>query len=263
MLSLHKSGLYYQAKGESLENLELMKKIDKRYTQYPHMGVPSMTTWLRKDEGILVNHKRVERLYKVMNIRSLAPGVHTSKGCKEHKKYPYLLRGLKIEHVHQVWETDITYIPMEKGFFYLMAIIDVKSRYILHWSLSNTMDADWCKQTIQECVEEYGKPTIVNTDQGSQYTSEVFTEYLLSQDIQISMDGKGRAIDNIYIERFWRSLKYEKIYLNVYETGQTLHLGIIEYMNYYNYERRHQSLGDFRPIDIFAEGKESLLQMQN
>ena len=263
LLSIHKSGLYYQPKGESEDNLQLMKLIDQQYTKYPHMGVPSMTTWLRKDQGLIINHKRVERLYKVLDIRSLAPGVHTSKGCKEHKKYPYLLRELEIERVHQVWATDITYIPMEKGFFYLMAIIDLRSRYILHWAISNTMEAEWCKQVMEECVQEHGKPEIVNTDQGAQYTSDVFTGYLLEQEIQISMDGKGRATDNIFIERFWRSLKYEKIYLNVYENGQELLLGIIEYMNYYNQERRHQSLDNFRPIDIFENGKRSAIQMQD
>ncbi|MCP4522389.1 MAG: IS3 family transposase, partial [Cytophagales bacterium] len=228
LLSIHKSGLYYQPKVESEENIMLMKLIDEQYTKHPHMGVPSMTTWLQKDKGFEVNHKRIARLYKVMDICSLAPGPHTSKGCKEHKKYPYLLRNLAIERVHQVWATDITYIPMEKGFFYLMAIIDLKSRYILHWSISNSMEAEWCKQVMKECVEEHGKPEIVNTDQGAQYTSDVFTNYLLGQNIQISMDGKGRAIDNIFIERFWRSIKYEKIYLNVYENGQELLLGIIE-----------------------------------
>ena len=239
-----------------------MKLIDKQYLKYPHMGVPSMTTWLQKDKGLKVNRKRVARLYKVMDICSLAPGPHTSKGCKEHKKYPYLLRNLEIERVHQVWATDITYIPMERGFFYLMAIIDLKSRYILHWSISNSMEAEWCKQVMEECINEHGKPEIVNTDQGAQYTSDVFTDYLLGQNIQISMDGKGRATDNIFIERFWRSIKYEKIYLNVYENGQELLLGIIEYMNYYNQERRHQSLDNLRPIDIFEKGKKIALQMQ-
>ncbi len=262
LLNIHRSGYYYQPQGESEENLKLMELIDKQYTKHTHMGVPSMTIWLRKDQGILVNHKRIARLYRLMDIRSLAPGPHTSKGCKEHKKYPYLLRNLEIERVHQVWATDITYIPMEKGFFYLMAIIDLKSRYILHWSLSNTMEAEWCKQVMEECIQEHGKPEIVNTDQGAQYTSDVFTEYLLSEEVQISMDGKGRATDNIFIERFWRSIKYEKIYLNVYEDGQALFLGIIEYMNYYNHQRRHQSLDNLRPIDIFENGKAFISQKQ-
>ena len=262
LLIIHRSGYYYEPQGESKENLKLMDLIDKQYTKHPHMGVPSMTIWLRKNQNILVNHKRIARLYRLMDIRSLAPGAHTSKGCKEHKKYPYLLINLEIERVHQVWATDITYIPMEKGFFYLMAIIDLKSRYILHWSISNTMEAEWCKQVMEECVQKHGKPEIVNTDQGAQYTSDVFTEYLLSQEIQISMDGKGRATDNIFIERFWRSIKYEKIYLNVYEDGQALFLGIIEYMNYYNHQRRHQSLDNLRPIDIFENGKAFISQKQ-
>jgi len=254
LLGLQKSSYYYKPKGESAQNLELMKIIDQQYTKHPHMGVPSMTTWLRLDQGMLVNHKRIARLYRMMDLQALIPGPHTSKGVKEHKKYPYLLRNLIINKVNQVWATDITYIPMEKGFMYLMAVIDIHSRYIVGWSLSNTMEAEWCKETIQECIEEHGAPEIVNTDQGAQFTSDVFTEYLTSQGVSISMDGKGRASDTIFIERFWRSLKYEKIYKYSYSNGHQLALGIIEYMSYYNHERRHSSIDNQKPFYIFEKG---------
>lgn len=257
LLEIHKSAYYYEPKGESELNLELMKLIDKRYTVYPFMGVPSMTEYLRHDEGYSINKKRIERLYKLMDLQAVAPGPHTSKGVKEHKKYPYLLRGLKVEKVNQVWATDITYIPMPKGFFYLMAVIDLKSRYVVGWSVSNTMDAGWCKESMEECVIKHGTPEIVNTDQGSQFTSEVFTSYLLKEGIQISMDGKGRAIDNIFIERLWRSVKYENIYLNTYSTGPELYLGLLEYFEFYNQVRRHSSLENKRPVDIFTPADKS------
>ena len=251
LLGIHKSGVYYKPKTESELNLTLMKLIDEQYLKRPHMGVPSMTEWLRKDQGYHVNSKRIERLYKLMNLKSMAPGPHTSKGVKGHKKYPYLLRSLEIKRVHHVWATDITYIPMKRGFMYLMAVIDLKSRYIIGWSISNTMDAQWCRETMEDCISRHGCPQIVNTDQGSQFTSEMFTGLLLDHGIQISMDGKGRATDNIFIERFWRSLKYEDVYLKVYANGKSLLLGLIEYINYYNEERRHSSIDHQRPIDVF------------
>ena len=251
LLGIYKSGVYYQPRGESELNLTLIKLIDEQYLKHPHMGVPSMTTWLRKDKGYLVNSKRIERLYKLMDLQSMAPDPHTSRAVKEHKKYPYLLRDLKIEKVNHVWATDITYIPIRQGFMYLMAVIDLKSRYIVGWSISNTMDAQWCRETMEDCINRHGCPQIVNTDQGSQFTSDEFTGLLIDNDIQISMDGKGRATDNIFIERFWRSLKYEDIYLRAYQDGQSLFLGLIEYMNYYSTERRHSSIEDQRPIQVY------------
>ena len=253
LLGLHKSGLYYKPIRESSVNLDLMELIDKQYLRHPHMGVPGMTEWIRKTKGYQVNSKRIARLYKLMGLQSMAPGPHTSKGNKSHKKYPYLLRELIIDQVNQVWSTDITYIRMRHGFMYLMAVIDVRSRYILGWSVSNTMESEWCRDTIRDCVDQHGCPQIVNTDQGSQFTSEVFTSYLINKGITISMDGKGRATDNIYIERFWRSIKYEDIYLRVYDTSQSLHLGIIEYMSYYNDERLHSSLEYRTPKSIFEQ----------
>jgi putative transposase len=251
-LDVQKSGLYYVPSPESDLNIELMELIDKQYLKQPRMGVPSMTDWLNLDNGYEVNRKRIRRLYKKMGLQSLVPGPHTSKGIKEHNKYPYLLRSLIIERVNQVWAIDITYIPVAKGFFYLVAIIDIKSRYVVGWSISNTMDAEWCRDLMQECIEKYGKPEIVNTDQGGQFTSEVFTSYLLEQEVKISMDGKGRALDNIFIERLWRSVKYEDIYLKSYATGPELFIGLLEYFNYYNNERRHTSIDKLRPVDVYT-----------
>lgn len=254
-MDVQKSGLYYVPSPESDLNIELMELIDKQYMKQPRMGVPSMTDWLNLDNGYQVNKKRIRRLYKLMGLRSLVPGPHTSKGIKEHKKYPYLLRNLTIDRVNQVWAIDITYIPVAKGFFYLVAIIDIKSRYVVGWSISNTMDAEWCRDLMQECIDKYGAPEIVNTDQGSQFTSEIFTSYLLEQEVKISMDGKGRALDNIFIERLWRSVKYEDIYLKSYATGPELFIGLLEYFNYYNNERRHTSIDKLRPVDVYTGNK--------
>ncbi|BDC98291.1 IS3 family transposase [Persicobacter psychrovividus] len=251
LLQISRSGWYYKPKGESELNLELMRVIDKEYLEHPFRGVPSMTSFLINDCGYPINKKRIERLYKVMGLRSLLPGPHTSKPSPENKIYPYLLRNLEITHSNQVWETDISYVPIAKGFMYLMAVIDVHSRYIVGWSLSNTMSAEWCRNTIQECINNHGAPEIVNTDQGSQFTSDLFTGYLLGQGVTISMDGKGRATDNIYIERFWRTVKYEDIYLNEYRDGLKLQIGLIEYMNFYNNERRHSSIDEKRPCDLY------------
>jgi len=215
------------------------------------MGVDRMTVWLRKDEGYKVNKKRVERLYRLLDIHAIVPGPHTSKANKEHKTYPYLLRNLEIKRKNQVWAIDITYIPMKKGYMYLVAIIDVYSRFVVGWSLSNTMEAEWCRDTVREAVSRYGKPEIINTDQGSQFTSEIFTSYLLENEITISMDGKGRATDNIFIERLWRTVKYEDIHIKAYETGIELYKGVRDYFKYYNFERRHSSINDSFPAEVY------------
>lgn len=251
LLSIARSGLYYKPKPESEENLELMKLIDKEYTLHPFKGSPSMTKWLREDMGLKVNHKRVERLYKLMGIQALVPGPHTSKGNKEHKKYPYLLRGLKIDHPNQVWAADITYVPIKGGFMYLIAIIDIYSRFIVGWSLSNTMETSWCIETLKKAIEQHGAPEILNTDQGSQFTSDDFTGFVEENGIRVSMDGIGRATDNIFIERFWRSIKYEDIYLYSYENGTELFHGIKRYMDYYNCQRRHSSIEDKKPMEVY------------
>lgn len=252
LLSIHRSGLYYKAKEESALNLELMRLMDEHYLYHPFKGATRMHTWLRMDKGYEVNHKRIERLYyQIMGLRAIMPGKHTSRRHKAHKVYPYLLRNLKVERPNQVWATDITYIPMRKGSMYLVAIIDLHSRYVLNWSVSNTMDAQWCKEVLQEAIDLHGKPEIINTDQGSQFTSEVFTKCVLSNEIKLSMDGKGRAIDNVFIERLWRSVKYECIYLNPPDTGLDLYKLVDNYFKYYNNERRHQGINNQIPINYF------------
>lgn len=251
LLSIHRSGYYYREKGECTLNRELMAEIDKEYTARPFMGVPSMTEFLRRDMGYKVNKKRIERLFKLMDISAIVPGPHTSKGCKEHKKYPYLLRNLKITEPNQVWATDITYVPVKNGHMYLIAIIDLYSRFVVGWALSNTMESEWCLETLKNAILAYGKPKIFNTDQGSQFTSDIFTGFLEENHIIISMDGKGRATDNIFIERLWRSVKYEHVYLHAYESGIDLYKGLKEYFPYYNQVRRHSSIKHERPMDVY------------
>lgn len=252
LLSIHRSGVYYKPKPESDLNLELMCKMDKHYLEHPEKGARRMHVWLTKDMGYKVSKNRVERLYyRVMGLNAVLPGKHTSKRNKDHKVYPYLLRNLNIDRVNQVWATDITYIPMKKGFMYLIAIIDLHSRFVLNWSVSNTMEASWCAQVLEEAIAIHGKPEIINTDQGSQFTSDIFTSTVLKNDIKLSMDGKGRATDNAFIERLWRSVKYEKLYLHPPVDGIDLYLKLDNYFEYYNNKRRHQSIDDERPVDIY------------
>lgn len=254
MLSVHRSGIYYKAKQESFLNLELMRLMDQHYLDHPFKGARRMHIWLTKDKKYQVSLNRIERLYyQVMGLRAVMPGKHTSIRCKTDRVYPYLLRNLRIDRPNQVWAMDITYIPMEKGYMYLVAIIDLYSRYVVNWSISNSMDAEWCQQVLDEAVERYGSPEIINTDQGSQFTSAVFSGYVLSQGIRLSMDGKRRAIDNAFIERLWRSVKYEKIYLNPPKSGSDLYMKVAEYMQYYNNERRHQGIGDEIPLSLYRK----------
>lgn len=253
MLGIHRSGFYYVPQGESGLNLDLMKLIDRYFLEHPHSGALTLCAHLRMSEGHTVNVKRVRRLMRLMGLMAVYPGKKLSMGDKAHKIYPYLLRGLIIERANQVWQTDITYIPMKKGFMYMMAIIDVKSRYILNWSISNTMDAGWCTGVLKETILLHGRPEIFNTDQGSQFTSEEFTGVLLGSEIQISMDGKGRALDNIYIERFWRTLKYEHVYLKPADGGLELFRGIQIYIDFYNNSRRHTSLERQTPWETYTQ----------
>lgn len=254
LLCIHPSSLYYKPRGQSQMNLYLMKKIDEQYLNKPFWGVPRMTHWLG-EHGLRVNEKRIARLYKLMDLRAICPGPHTSKSHPEHKKYPYLLRGLTICRPNQVWATDITCIPMRTGYLYLTAIMDLYSRFIVGWSVSNTMDATWCTQVMGDAIKRYGAPEIVNTDQGSQYTSQDHTQLLKDNNIQISMDGKGRAIDNIFIERFWRTVKYEHLRFENYTTGIELYKSIDTFMNDYNFTRCHQSLDRQKPSDIYMQNK--------
>ena len=246
LLTLTRSGFYYIPSGESEENLAIMRQLDRQYFSTPFYGVLRLTALLIL-AGFKVNKKRVRRLMKLMNWQTIYREPHTTISDKTHYKYPYLLRGLKIERCNQVWAMDITYIPMKTGFMYLTAIIDLHSRYVVQWSLSNTMSAQWCTEVLQEAIKNHGIPEIFNTDQGSQFTSEVFINTLKDNGINISMDGKGRALDNIFIERLWRSVKYENVYLNVYDNGLSLWNGLEQYFQFYNQERLHQSLDYHTP----------------
>ena len=253
LVGIHRSGFYYKPREESELNLELMRLIDEHYLDHPYKGSPQIYKWLKFDKGYQINHKRVDRLYyQVMGLHAIQPGKHTTKRNKKHKVFPYLLRNLEINRANQVWQIDITYIPMRKGFMYLVAIIDVHSRYIVNWSLSNHMDTDWVCECMKKAFKLHGRPEIVNTDQGSQFTSPKFTKLVLAdKHTRLSMDGKGRATDNAYIERFWRTIKYEKIYLNPAEDGVELYHNISSYILYYNNERRHSNINDKRPKDMY------------
>jgi len=227
-----------------------MSILDKQYFKTPFYGVLRLTAMLN-NEGFGVNSKRVRRLMKLINWRTIFREPRTTISKKTDYKYPYLLRRLNIERKNQVWAMDITYIPMHTGFMYLTAIIDLYSRYVVRWSLSNSMTVEWCKETVQSAIDKQGNTEIFNNDQGSQFTSEIFINVLNNNDIKISMDGKGRALDNIFIERFWISVKYENIYFNVYETGVYLYNGLSDYFKFYNNERLHQSLSYATPDKIY------------
>lgn len=231
-----------------------MREMDEHYLHHPFKGAGRMHTWLTMDKGYQVSKNRVERLYyKIMGLRAIMPGKHTSRRHKAHKTYPYLLRNLEIKSPNQVWSIDITYIPMKKGFMYLVAIIDLHSRFVVNWSVSNTMDAEWCRQALEQAIEMHGKPDILNTDQGSQFTAEVFANFVLNQGIRLSMDGKGRALDNAFIERLWRSVKYEKVYLNPPKDGVDLYMSLAEYFNYYNTIRRHKGIENKVPEQLYYQ----------
>ena len=253
LLDVPRSSFYYSPRKNSSCNEELMKLIDKQYTITPFYGVPRMVAHLR-GLGHEVNPKRIRRLYREMDLHAMGPRPNTSKAHKGngHTVYPYLLRGLKITRPNQVWAMDITYVPIDGGHMYPVAIIDVYSRYIVSWSLSNTMTAEWCRECFKTAINRYGAPEILNTDQGSQFTSPIFTEFIASyRGFRLSMDGKGRAIDNIFIERFWRNIKYEKLYLEPSENGLELYHKIKDYMKFYNAERPHQSLEYKKPEQIY------------
>lgn len=249
LLDLARSSYYYQPQGESDFNLELMRVMGDYHTLHPEWGRLMMTANLQR-AGYLVNHKRVGRLMKLMRIRSVLPKPKLSLGNKEHKIYPYLLRDRKIETVNEVWSTDITYIPMPKGFMYLTAIIDWFSRYVLSWELSNSLENSFCIHALEAALQK-AKPEIFNTDQGSQFTSYSFTKRLLSQEIKISMDGKGRALDNIFVERLWRTVKYDFLYLHAFENGKELYQGLKYYFDYYNNRRLHSSLEYKTPAEVY------------
>ena len=251
LLGLSKSSYYYKLISESPENLLYMRLLDEQYLKTPFYGVARMQALLQS-LGHQVNIKRVRRLLRKMGIEAVYSKPKLSDSNPEHKKYPYLLKGLTINKPNMVWSTDITYIPMKQGFLYLTAIIDWYSRYIIAWEISNSLDVSFCTEILEKALEK-NKPQIFNTDQGSQYTSNIFTDILKSNHIKISMDGKGRAIDNIMIERFWKSVKYEYVYLNEITTGTELWTGLNNYFNFYNNERLHQSLKYKTPYEFYFE----------
>lgn len=249
LLGLNRSTLYYEPAPETAFNLRLMRLIDEQYLKTPFYGYPKMTAWLRR-QGYGVNPKRIHRLMRQMGIQAIYPKPKTSKPGEGHKIYPYLLRNLAITHVNQVWSADITYVPLPQGFRYLVAVMDWFSRYVLAWQLSNTLDGAFCLEALRHAFQ-WGKPAIFNSDQGAQFTADAFTSCLTTAGIQISMDGRGRALDNIFIERLWRSVKYEDIYLKDYDSVPQLETGLTNYFWLYNEERPHQSLDNRTPAELF------------
>ena len=235
------------------QELKLLSLIDAEYTRRPFYGSRKMKLYLR-DLGYVINRKRVQRLMGMLGLTAMAPGPNTSRSHPQHKVYPYLLRGVVVTRPNQVWSTDITYIRLPRGFVYLMAVIDWYSRCVLSWRLSNTMDSGFCVDCLEQALSNHGMPEIFNTDQGSQFTSEAFTQVLLEKGIAISMDGRGRALDNIFVERLWRSVKHEDVYLKGYATLPDLLLGLTEYFAFYNTERKHQSLGYDTPDEVYRTG---------
>ena len=252
LLHISRTGLYYKPKGESALNLSLMEKIDRQHLKTPWYGARQMARFLRR-HGYCVSRKRISRLMRKMGVVALAPGPQTSKRNKAHAVYPYLLRDLQITNANQVWCTDVTFIPMQHGFLYLVAIMDWHTRHVLSWRVSTTQDTNMCLEALEEAVENYGVPQIFNTDQGSQFTSTAWIEALKSKDIKISMDGKGCWVDNVFIERLWRSLKYECIYINAFDTFKEAWAGINHWMNYYNDARPHSSLNDKTPGEVYLK----------
>ena len=234
--------------------LLLLAEIDAEYTRHPFYGSRRMVVFLF-GLGHLVNRKRVQRLMGILNLAGMAPGPNTSRPHPEHKIYPYLLRGVAVVRPNHVWSTDITYIRLDRGFVYLTAVIDWYSRKVLAWRLSNTLDSGFCVDCLEDALQKFGTPEIFNTDQGCQYTSEAFTNVLITQGISISMDGRGRALDNIFVERFWRSLKYEDIYLKSYGNVPELTQGLTKYFKFYNTERMHQSLGNATPVAVYRTAR--------
>jgi putative transposase len=253
LLGLSRSSLYYEPGGEAAEDLRLMRRIDEQYTACPFYGSRRMAAWL-VEQGEEVNRKRVQRLMRRMGLEAIYPKPRLSLAGKGHRIYPYLLRGVKVERRDQVWSTDITYVPMDSGFMYLAAVIDWYSRYVLTWRLSNTLDGAFCTEMLDEVLRG-GKPEVFNTDQGVQFTAAAFTGRLEAAGVSVSMDGRGRALDNVFVERLWRSVKYEDIYIRGYDTVPALHRGLAKYFAFYNEERLHQSLGYRTPAAVYRGTK--------
>jgi putative transposase len=250
LLGISRSGLYYQPVAVSEEDLIVMKMIDRQYLATPFYGARRLAAWLR-NQGHRVNRKRVRRLMQVMGLKAIYRLPRTSTPAPGHRIYPYLLSGMEITRPNRVWAADITYIPMSRGFLYLVAIMDWCSRYVLSWRLSNTLDAGFCVEALEEALRK-GRPDIFNTDQGAQFTGEAFSGMLEQHGVRISMDGKGRYSDNLFVERLWRTVKYEEVYLKAYQDGRDARMGIGDYFRFYNTERPHQALGYRTPAEAYA-----------
>ena len=250
LLALPRASVYYRPAEVDNDELDLMRRIDRLYLQFPFLGSRKIARQL-STEGQPVNHKRIQRLMRLMGIYATAPGPNTSQPHPQHTVYPYLLRGLTIDRPNQVFATDITYIPMAHGFLYLVAIMDWHSRKVLSWRLSNTLDTAFCLEALNEAIERYGAPRIVNTDQGVQFTSTAFTDVLKAHNIRISMDGKGSYRDNIFIERLWRTVKYECVYLHAFDDGSDARRKLTGYFDWYNRQRPHQALEYLTPDQIY------------
>ena len=250
LLSISRSSFYYRPKGETALNLMLMRQIDEQFLETPFFGVRQMT-WHLRNEGHLVNEKRIRRLMRLMGLMPIYQKPNTSKAAKGHKISPYLLRGLRVDRPNQVWCADITYLPMRRGFLYLVAIMDWHTRKVLAWRISNTLEADFCVEALNEAIHRFGPPEIMNTDQGSQFTSFAWTDRLRRSGVRISMDGKGRFLDNIFVERLWRSLKYECVYLHAWETGSEAKAGVGRWIEFYNRKRPHSALGGQPPAVVY------------
>jgi putative transposase len=251
-----RSWVYGAGVGEALDALDvlLLALIDAQYTRRPFYGSRRMVVYL-KEQGHAVNRKRVQHLMRVLGLAGMAPGPATSRPHPEHKIYPYLLRGVAVVRPNQVWSSDITYIRLERGFAYLVAVIDWYARRVLAWRISNTLEAGFCVDCLEEALRAHGRPEVFNTDQGSQFTSDAFTGVLLREGLAVSMDGRGRALDNIFVERLWRSVKYEDVYLKGYASMPELLLGLTEYFAFYNGERPHQGLGNRTPDAVYRSGE--------
>jgi len=258
LLDLPRSTFYHNPKPVTDEELGLMALIDRCHLKHPYYGSRRIRDWL-EDQGHTVNRKRIQRLMHVMGITALYPKRNLSLANQAHKVYPYLLRNLVIDRSNQVWATDITFIPMARGFVYLVAVMDWYSRRVLSWRLSNTLDTSFCTEALEEAIEQYGAPEIFNTDQGSQFTSDDFTGILKEHGIKISMDGKGRWIDNVFVERLWRSVKYEEVYLKAYDDIRSARASLGNYFEFYNSERRHQSLDRQTPDQVYYDNVTSVV----
>jgi putative transposase len=252
LVGLARASYYYQPVGAAAEDLALLRWLDEQYTRTPFYGVRRMTAVLRQ-AGYAVNPKRVRRLLRTLGLVALAPQPGTSRAAPEHRVYPYLLRGVVIERVNQVWSTDITYIRLRRGFAYLAAVLDWHSRYVLSWALSNSLEGGFCLEVLEAALAR-GRPEIFNTDQGAQFTSPAFTGRLLAAGVRISMDGRGRALDNVFVERLWRSVKYEEVYLQDYDGMGDAQRGLGRYFGFYNQERPHQALEYRTPLTVYGGG---------